>query len=309
MNWIARYVAQVKAYLPGSNRDDVAEELSSLLEERVSDQEAELGRELNQAETFTLLREFGHPLKVASAYQGFGPLISEALFPMYILVIRYLVIILVAAFAVSWIAFYISGERNLWPMMSLGDLLDIGTFYFGAITIGFHLTGRFILRKDFLANWNPAGLPKAEAQRESIFVTATVILFIVLWLRILSFIPVEHSLDELLGRNGNRFTTFVLWLKLQALICLPAYIWLLIKPYWSNGKRLIIIASDLVIIVGALICVSIGNEVFAAWIVEALPQFESAAGFARASGFILYVWILAIGWDMVSHINRIWRGN
>lgn len=37
MNWLARYVTQVKCDLPLGNRDDIAAEINSLLQERQAD--------------------------------------------------------------------------------------------------------------------------------------------------------------------------------------------------------------------------------------------------------------------------------
>lgn len=307
MNWIPRYVAQVKSYLPGKDRDDVAEELTSLLEEKIADREDSLGRPLDQQETFTLLQEFGHPLKVASAYRASGPLISEALFPLYVVCIRYLVIIQVALYAVSLLAFYVSGQRDLWPHFSLVDLFNMGMFYFGAITLGFHITDRYLEKKDFLSRWNPRELPREDAERVSLFTTVTLLIIILAWFRLLSYIPVDHTLDELLGRTDNRFTTFVLWLKLQAILCVPIYVWLLLRPYWSNGKRLLIIASDLLVATGIIICLSIDSASFARQVAQRIPEWDSSVGVGTLSTVILSFWMLGVIWDIADHGVKIWR--
>ncbi|MEX2132018.1 MAG: hypothetical protein WD772_11075 [Pseudohongiellaceae bacterium] len=307
MNWIARYVAQVKSYLPEENRDDVAEEINSLLEEKFSDRGEALGRDLNEEEVFALLREFGPPLKVASAYRDSGPLISETLFPLYMLVIRYMVVILVAIWAVSLVMYFITGERDAWPNVELSDLFDMGLFYFGAITLGFHLTDRYLTNANYLANWDPAQLPRHDAERESLFTIVLTVFFMLAWFIVLSQVNVVHSFDELMGASNNRFTTFILWLKIQVILCLPAYIWLMFRPYWSVGKRLLIIFCDLAIIVGAVICLQIDGVLFEARMAEVMPWWESSLGLATASTILITLWGVGAGWDLISNAFKIRR--
>ena len=307
MSWIARYVAQVKSYLPAQDRDDVAAEINSLLEEKIADREEELQRDLDEQETFKLLREFGHPLRVATAYRNNGVLISSTLFPIYLLALRYLVVILVAVYAASLLAFYVTGNHDLWPGFSLGDLFDMGMFYFGAITLGFHVTDRVLQKHDWLADWNPRELPRAEAERESLFMVVFMIIMILAWFRLLSYIPIDHNLDELLGKNANRLATFILWLKIQAVLCLPAYIWLLVRPQWTSGKRLLIIASNLVVIVGGAICLSIDKISFVNAMETLFPEWESSLGIGNVSTLIISIWMFAITLDSANHLLKIWR--
>ena len=102
MNWLERYVVEVKRYLPRNSRDDVGEELFSLLSEKVEEREEQLDRSLNEEENLELLKELGHPLSMASAYRSGRSLVSEQLFPLYSLVIKYFLLTLLTVY--SWCA-------------------------------------------------------------------------------------------------------------------------------------------------------------------------------------------------------------
>ena len=307
MNWTARYVAQVKSYLPSKDRDDVAEEIQSLLEDKISDREEELQRNLNEQETFALLRDFGHPLKVASAYRNNGVLISEELFPIYLLVLRYLVIVLAALYAVSFFASYVNGSRDLWPGVGLGDLVDMGTFYFGAITLVFHLTDRALQKRDFLANWNPNKLPSEKAETESLFTIVVTFIVILIWFKALNLVPVEHTIDELFGNTNNRLATFVLWLKLQAIVTLPAYIWLLVRPHWTPGKRALIVIANLAVVAGGAVALSIDSAQFVNVLAETFPNANVTIERVNVSTWIIGGWAGACLLGVVYDIRKILR--
>ena len=300
MNWIGRYVAQIRLFLPESNRSDVAEEIASLLHEQVEDRERQLGRKLEQQEMLELLKSFGHPFKVAAAYRGGGSLISESLFPLYALVIRYLVIILLALYAVSVAGYYLSGREEAWLQFSIGDFPDIGLFYFALTTIGFHLADRYLQTRDWLVDWDPQRLPAENARREPLFSSAVAVFFLLAWLVILSQVPVAHSVDVLLGEGDNRLYTFVLWLKLQVLITLPVYIWLMFQPHWTTVKHLLIMIADSVVIVGALICLSIDGDAFSRVMTQIAPDFQPSISAAVLTNWILGLWILVLAWDVVT---------
>ncbi len=69
MNWIERYVNAVTQRLPKAKRDDIGVELESILRDKVEEQEASLGRPLDEAEVLAELKTYGHPLQVAARYQ------------------------------------------------------------------------------------------------------------------------------------------------------------------------------------------------------------------------------------------------
>jgi len=104
-----RYIHAVKMMLPPDKMEDIAAEVRSNLESQVEDQAIALGRELRPDEVSAMLKQHGHPVKVAYEYReqpGRG-LISPALFPFYwftlraILVVWVTIRVIVAVFALQ----------------------------------------------------------------------------------------------------------------------------------------------------------------------------------------------------------------
>ena len=133
MNWLDRYIESVKRYLPERSRDDIGDELRSVLEEKMDDAKEASGGTLEAADELRILKEFGHPLKVASSYQEQQVLISEPLFPIYKTVIKYLLLILGTVYIASIVV-----EAAGWVEDVNIGLETIGLWYFAIITLSFY---------------------------------------------------------------------------------------------------------------------------------------------------------------------------
>ena len=87
-----RYIQAIamSLMLPPDRTEDIAAEVRSNLESRLEDQATALGRELRAEEVSAVLKQYGHPLKVALQYreQPGRSLISPALFPFYWFTLR-----------------------------------------------------------------------------------------------------------------------------------------------------------------------------------------------------------------------------
>ncbi len=94
MDKINRYLYQVKRYLSGRNKDDIIEELRSLILDELEASEDTVSKE---ERLDVILKEFGHPRVVAAKYSGQGVLIRESLTPIFWMVLRILVVVVPAA--------------------------------------------------------------------------------------------------------------------------------------------------------------------------------------------------------------------
>lgn len=301
MNWIDRYVAEIKRYLPAKNRDDVAEELQSLLEEEVLELEADRERPLTDAEWHDLLREFGHPMQVATRYGASGVLISAALFPLYRKVVGYLLaaVAMVYVLAITWSIV----ADVIWGVMADARAVNLG-FGFGEawsfavnwlvfITLGFHLADRYVADTGILKRWNPATLPPAQLERESLSSSILVSILVAVWLVILHRLSPEFSAAVLLGEQNNRFITLIAWLKIQAVLVLAVYLILLFKPHWSRGKRMLVMVSDALAAFGVAICLSIPAEA----LLQIYPELPEAL--LRTTSIVLWLWLLGLLADLL----------
>lgn len=75
---IELYVVDTVRLLPGGQREDVAAELRSLLNEELQSRVRETGRPADEALTLELVRGYGHPKDVAARYQPAWTLIDPA---------------------------------------------------------------------------------------------------------------------------------------------------------------------------------------------------------------------------------------
>ncbi len=85
MDLIERYVQEVARRLPRKQRDDVARELRSSLEDSLESRAGVPLEQVEEEQAVELLLEFGTPQKVAASYRP-GPdfLIGPGLYPSFV---------------------------------------------------------------------------------------------------------------------------------------------------------------------------------------------------------------------------------
>lgn len=88
MELLERYLQAIRRYLPLRRQDDIIAELRANMESQIEDRESELGRPLTQGELEDFLRKMGPPVVVASRYQPQQYLIGPTIFPLYLYVLR-----------------------------------------------------------------------------------------------------------------------------------------------------------------------------------------------------------------------------
>jgi hypothetical protein len=200
MDLIQRYLQAVKFLLPRAQQDDIVKELSEDIRSQMEDKEAELVRPLNEIDQAAILKQYGHPLIVASRYRQppFQHLIGPALFPFYWFVLKTLLWVALGVCVLNSIALLTSGE----PLRQL--LSGVLTFArtalpaFGWVTLLFavldFLEAKFRLLDRLNRRWDPRSLPslakRTQVRRsESIFglVAGTVY---ILWLLAAPYYPV-----------------------------------------------------------------------------------------------------------------------
>ena len=61
MTWVNRYVSGVRRYLPRKTRDDIGDELRSILDDKIEEAREARGGPLEEADVISILKDFGHP--------------------------------------------------------------------------------------------------------------------------------------------------------------------------------------------------------------------------------------------------------
>ena len=221
MDLLDRYLHAVRWTLPSAKADDIIAELRDELVTRMEDREETLGRPLREDETSALLKEFGHPLVVASRYQKQQWLIGPDVFPFYFFVMKIVALIIVAVVLAVGVANVLFGDHN--PLRAVaetaGGLWTSLLLNVGIITLVFAVLERTGFPRDHLQRWKPEQLPDVRLKRkgrwESAFEIAWGIAFLLWWIGLIH-IPLATGGRDFQLVPGPIFTQ--LWWPILALI-------------------------------------------------------------------------------------------
>lgn len=169
MELLDRYLQAVRFWLPKAQQQDIIAELSSDLHSQIDDRETELGRPLDDAELEVILRRCGSPILVASRYRPQTQLIGPALFPIYLFVLKVVLLwILVPVFVVIVGPAMILGEANRWgaALQTLATLWTSMLITAGVITLVFAVLERTQAKLQLFEKWSLRSLPPAPKQQQ-----------------------------------------------------------------------------------------------------------------------------------------------
>lgn len=163
MELLDRYLHAVKSGLPKAQQDDIIAEIGEDLRSQIEDLEAGLGRPVNEAEVIAILKERGHPAKVAGRYLPQQYLIGPALYPIYRLVLKMVVLwvlVPVFVFVIGPIAIATSIHPSQASIKTLWDLAMSAVFTIGVVTLVFAIIERYPVDAKPFEKWDPRRLPR-----------------------------------------------------------------------------------------------------------------------------------------------------
>jgi len=88
MNLIDTYISEVGRRLPRKNRADIEAEIRSILQDMLDERSQKTSKPLDEEMTLEVLKAYGAPEKVAATYLGERYLIGPRLYPIFMLVMR-----------------------------------------------------------------------------------------------------------------------------------------------------------------------------------------------------------------------------
>ena len=94
MNLIDTYVSEVGRRLPKKTRSDIEAEIRSILQDMLEERSQTTGKPVDDEMTFEVLKTYGAPDKVAATYQGDRYLIGPRMYPIFMLVLRIVLIVI-----------------------------------------------------------------------------------------------------------------------------------------------------------------------------------------------------------------------
>ncbi|TLM78367.1 hypothetical protein ACONUD_03260 [Microbulbifer harenosus] len=243
-DWLQRYVDNVRTYLPARLREDVGNELYSDLQDQRDELEESLGRMPTESEILKLLKQRGHPMAVAAAYQPRRTLVSEPLFPLYLQVLKWTLLVLAVLGAVGTVGSLYGDEHPKLVSAAIGwfaGLYESGIHAFAWVTLVFYLAGEGLSYRRVFADWNPRTLPNVvdSGRRIKRFDSAlefVVTLLAMAWLNDMWLLP---------GTGGNsslslsvEFTTLLPWLNFALGASVLMSLYKLFSPFWTRRRLL-----------------------------------------------------------------------
>jgi len=192
MELIERYLQAIRRQLPSSKAADITAELRDDLLSRQEEREAALGRALSRDEVRQLVKDFGHPLVVASRYRRHQYLIGPAVFPFYRSTLR-VVLLGVAAFIIiaAVMSTLLGGQPPIQSaLQTIGNLFLWGLVALGTVTLVFAVLERHGGKGDH-SQWSPDQLPDIGEEQpgkwEGPIEVALTIVFILWWTGLIHF--------------------------------------------------------------------------------------------------------------------------
>lgn len=261
-NLIKRYTYQVGRYLPYKQRDDIVEELNSVLHDMIS-------HNSKDEDVITVIKEFGSPREVAAKYNPQGQyLIGPILFPIYRLVLFIAIGAVILGIIINTIASSFTYDMTIGSLLmsSFGSLFSGLLSAFGSVTLVFALTQRYLLKeeeKEIGKEWDPRKLPKIPLAKAEIsllkiglriFIHLVFLIIILLYPeRIGIFFFNKETVTHIPLLNMDVFSKFIPFFVTIFVLNILHNIFLIKRRYWTKrlriGKILIEIYNIVLLIV------------------------------------------------------------
>lgn len=242
---IDRYVNEVGNNLPAKGREDIQQELKSLLQDSLEERAAD-GEPTVQMVAKILL-EYGKPENMAQQYRTQQYLISPKLFPLYRQV-GGIVLTVITALYLVFLALVLWNSADLttsvWNWLT--DYVQTAIFSIGMVTLIFAAIERYAGDEVEVesAEFDPFSLPPVnDPNRVSRFeVVAEIVVTIVTWGVGLALISQDGVFGGLIAES---FRPNIAWLVASAGVEVAVKVLVLWQNRWQLGTRLFDLGSEL----------------------------------------------------------------
>jgi len=250
MKLLNLYLEEVKNLLPLKNREDILQEIQSTIMDTIEDRNPNPGELPDEETVKEVLKEFGAPRKVAQQYIERNYLIGPKLFPIYLHVLK-IVLIVVAALNIFGVIVSLVNQSGLGPnvfeivLEVLGGLFSSLFTAFGVITLSFAGIERTTpdeFKYSLTHEWSPDDLLKEEDQEKiSITGLAIEITLSLIFVTLLNFFMDRIGI-YFLNESGwtsipilnENFLRYIPWITAIAVLDIGKNMYLINKGYWDN---------------------------------------------------------------------------
>jgi hypothetical protein len=276
MKLLELYLDEIRQNLPPRNREDIIKEIRSTLMDMIEDRNPNPGTTPDDATVKAVLVEFGAPRKVARQYSSRNYLIGPRMYPVYIQVLRIVLIVVAALNLLGVIISIISqtgfdGNAFEATLQVVGGLFSSLFTAFGIVTLSFAGIERTTpdeWRVKVNEKWDPDDLLKHEYNvRVKVVEIALEITFSLIFIVLINFF-----LDKIgiyyLGPSGwvstpilnDNFLRYIPWITAYIVLDIILDLYLLRQGFWdkmATGAKVLInmfkIAVNFAIITGPAI--------------------------------------------------------
>jgi hypothetical protein len=170
MNLLNSYLEEIRHRLPPKNRADIIAEIRSVLLDMIEERNPAPGTDPSEATIKAVLQAYGSPKKVAQQYSSHQHLIGPQSYPVYVQVLK-IVLIVVAALNVLGVLIAVASgtiaQNGVFIALleTFGGLINSLFITFGIVTLSFTLIERFAAEEfhaEIEQDWSPDDLEKVE---------------------------------------------------------------------------------------------------------------------------------------------------
>jgi hypothetical protein len=306
MNLIVRYIQAVKNELPKENRDDIAKELQSTLEDELEALSEKEGQ-LSNAQVAAFLEQRGHPVQVASQYWKRRSLISETVYPLY----TQTLVLFCSIYLALGVLLNFEDFLTIRDWSSVGklpnlffDLFSSVAFAFVVITLVFHFFGDEIATQKWVWHFNAQNLPDVDSQSAFIARTETIshVASNLFALALLTFGTVTF-------RNLNitvDWSPIAGWLEVLRYLLLADLglnLLHLVQPYWTRAK----LWANMLLSAGMVLCLTM--MVTTPKITISSSTVFDLTSLELSLRVTFGIFIAVILWSVFDTLRRVWRIN
>lgn len=250
MKLVELYLEEIRHQLPPKNRDDILQEIRSILMDMIEDHNPSPGQQPDEETIKFVLQEFGSPRKVAQQFGTKNYLIGPRVFPVYVQVLK-IVLIVVASLNLLGSVLALVNQSGTNAIMVNTVLEAVGGLFAGLFTAFSVVTLSFAVIEQTTPEdekikvdlaWTPDDLSKQE-DKEHVKVTGTaieitmIILFIVLLNFFLDRIGIYYLGDTgwvsapILNENILRY---IPWITAYSVLDIALNLYLIRMGFWNK---------------------------------------------------------------------------
>ena len=249
MELLDRYLTFIRFWLPRGKQQDIIAELSEDLHAQIADQEAALGRALNEAELEAVLKQ------LRASAPGGGPLPGAATAHRPALLSAVLVraedgavgaVPAALVLGAIWLLFRVHPIGAL--IGSVGDAIAGAIYMVGLLTLVFVVLERLQTKLTFLEDWRPRDLPKLPVVPDPIQIPRSesfgsfvgLLVFTLWWVDALAIPPIPHV--HFLQPLPQAF----FWPVLVVVVAeMALHVINLFMPWWTRRRAALRLVLDL----------------------------------------------------------------